>query len=112
MKWSGGTGRVEGTDPQAIFVVPTAGPVCGIRLRFTLETRDRTPAFFQVFWARPGVAAFSEAEGSWGTSLESSAQERTVVVPTRGEFDKIRIDPANKPAEFKLSEVTLLAPAS
>lgn len=52
---------------------------------------------------------FSETEGSWGTSVQSSAEEQTLVVPTQGEFDRIRIDPANRPVEFRLLELTMLA---
>lgn len=116
MKWSDGTGHGEGDDPQAVFTAPPSGRMCGIRLRFTLETGDGQPAVFQVFWAKPG-AIFSEAEGSWGTILESSPRERTILVrdcwpPSMrclpGEIDRIRIDPATEAVDFKLAEVTVL----
>jgi hypothetical protein len=91
--------------------------MCAVRIRFTLATHDAKPAFFQLFWASVGKE-FSEAGGSFSTTLESSADERTIVV--RGcsvpsplcadrNIDRFRIDPATAPNDFLLAEMTVLA---
>jgi hypothetical protein len=117
MTWDGSLARGEGDDPHALFTVPPIPRMCAIRLRFTLVTHDGKPAGFQLFWASAGKDP-SEAEGSFTTTLESSAAERTLVVRgcpaasppcTDRNIDRFRIDPATAPNDFLLTEMTVLA---
>lgn len=117
MKWNAGRARGEGEDPHAVFSFPPVSRMCGIRVRFTVVTRDAKPPFFQVFWASTGQP-FSEAGGSWGATLDSSSREQTILVrgcsppsPTCADRDiaQIRIDPATGPVDFQLAEMTVLA---
>ena len=103
VKWQGNGGHGEGNDPHFILSVPNYGAICAVRLRFSVDTHDPQTVFFQVAWGK-GMDFGTRVQNF---NLSPGAGEQTVTVNVNDEIDTLRVDPATRPVDFKISELVL-----
>jgi hypothetical protein len=111
MTWKDGTGRVEGSGGYMVLALPKPQHVAAIRLKYSYENAGDSPAL-RVYWRRSGRNEFAEEERTFHRQENKEPEEKTVLIWVNDTVDQIRIDPDTNPCVFKLSEVTLLVPAS
>jgi hypothetical protein len=109
LEWEAGAAHVTGNDPWLSFVLPHAGYVAGIRVRYWHSNATQTSSHFKLGWMRPGQAEFPEGQSYANWALRTGPDRETTVWlgETIGAF---RIQPDNQACEFRISGLTLLVP--
>ncbi len=109
-RWEGTTARVTNVDPQVTFAVDPPRYVAGIRIKYSHENPQGAPARFVATWKGPGQAGYAEDRRHADWYLPTGpARETTIWVD--GVIDRFRIQPDNRPCDFRFDEISLLEPA-
>jgi hypothetical protein len=105
LSWNGDTGLVEGQDAFLLLSLPRPMHVGGIRIAYA--TTKQRPPFLEVFWKLKKQAAFD------GTQSQLDVEgENPLFVWIDDIIDQIKLHPFGGSSTFKLSEITLLIPAT
>jgi hypothetical protein len=101
--------QATGDDPFLTYRLEPARRVSAIRLKLAYAGDAELPIIFQCFWKRPGDDGFSE-QRCFTAQVPTVGPEWTVAVPVLDAIDGFRIDPADRPCRFRLTELVLLVP--
>lgn len=109
LRWEGRTARVTGVDPWITFALPRPRYVAGVRLRYAHSNPAGLSARFKLSWKRADQADFPATQefAIWGLD---SGTGREVTVWVCDTIDAIRIQPDNRPCEFRIDALDLLVP--
>jgi hypothetical protein len=103
-----GTGQSNGTAPFLVFALPEAQPVTGIRLRCSYEHTEGAP-LMRVSWCNGDAVNFKTRHFG---QRKPAADEHAVTVWVYDTIDRFRVEPGADLSAFKISEITLLLPAT
>jgi hypothetical protein len=103
------TARATGVDPWLSFVLPEEGYVAGIRLRYAYANAEGSPARFRMDWRRAGLQRDRPDPGYSNWNLPTRGP-RTTTVWIGDLVKSFRIQPDNRPCEFRLESIELLVP--
>ncbi|HKM52150.1 MAG TPA: hypothetical protein VJY33_02005, partial [Isosphaeraceae bacterium] len=98
---------IKNPDSWCIFDLPAPSQVCGIRMRFTLENPDGTPARFRLAWQRPGQETYP-ADQQYSNWNFYGGKDQVTTIWIDDIVTRFRIQPDNRPCRFTVSELTLL----
>ena len=98
---------IKNPDSWCIFDLPAPSQVCGIRMRFTLENPNGTPARFRLAWQRPGQETYP-ADQQYSNWNFYGGKDQVTTIWIDDIVTRFRIQPDNRPCRFTVSELTLL----
>lgn len=100
---------MTGVDPWITFALPRPRYVAGVRLRYAHSNPAGLSARFNLSGKRADQADFPATQefAIWGLD---SGTGREVTVWVCDTIDAIRIQPDNRPCEFRIDALDLLVP--
>jgi hypothetical protein len=101
-------GKANGADPSVRFALDSPQKVKAIRVRCSYAGGDHP--YFHMYWRQKEVEGYTESERFLGRILQPMTGEHVLTVHVDRTIDEIRIDPDDKPSEFRICEVALLVP--
>jgi hypothetical protein len=109
MTFSKGRGQGTGNgDPFIRFALPQSTHVCGIRLKYTQESRANVGEF-HMSWRRSEKKEGAASEGEF-VRLGALPEQMTIWVDDTIDEFRLRPDTTDPSCSFQLSEITLLVP--
>lgn len=100
---------MTGVDPWITLALPRPRYVAGVRIRYAYSTPAGLGARFKLSWKRADQADFSATQefAVWG---QDSVTSREVTVWACDSIAAIRIQPDDRPCEFRIDALDLLVP--
>ncbi len=108
-RWESGTAHITGVDPQLTYILLEGLHVAGVRLRYAHANSEGTPARFQMRWRGLDQPPGSPDRISSNWNLPTG-RDRTTTVWVGDIIREFRVQPDNRPCEFRIESITLLIP--